>query len=75
MKNSLSYFHDYRKLHHDKFKNTTKEERAEVLGNIICPRCGYQNHVYYVKKYGTCNLCKTTLDKEHFKKVLLKKLK
>lgn len=75
MKNSLSYFHDYRKLHHNKFKNTTKEERAEVLGNIICPRCGYQNHAYYVKKYGSCNLCKTTLDKEHFKKVLLKKLK
>lgn len=75
MKVNLFYFNDYRKFHHDKFKNSTKEERAEVLGNIICPKCGYQNKKYYVKKYGTCNLCKTTLDKEHFKKVLLKKLK
>lgn len=57
------------------YKNTTKEERAKILGNIICPKCGYQNHYKMIKKYGTCNLCKTTLDKDYFKKKLLRRLK
>lgn len=30
------------------YKDSTKEERAERLGNVICTRCGYQNH--YFKK-------------------------
>lgn len=56
------------------FKNTTKEERAKALDNVICPRCKYQNHKLFVQKYGKCNLCGTTLDKDYFKKMLLKKL-
>lgn len=31
------------------FRNTTKEERAEVLGNVICPRCGYQNKIFMLE--------------------------
>ena len=53
------------------FKYTTKEERAEHLNNVICPKCGYQNHIKYVRIYGTCNLCKTTLDKRYFIKKLM----
>lgn len=53
------------------FKYTTKEERAERLNNVICPKCGYQNHIKYVRIYGTCNLCKTTLDKRYFIKKLM----
>jgi len=34
---------------HDKFKNTTKEQRAKDLHNIICPRCKYHNHDVYIK--------------------------
>lgn len=67
-------FHRY-KRNRDRFKETTKEERAKILNNIICPKCGYQNHYKMVKKYGTCNLCKTTLDKDYFKKILLRRLK
>lgn len=59
----------------DLYKNTTKEERAESLGNIICKRCKYQNHKNYVQKYGKCNLCGVTLSVEYFKKMLLKKIK
>lgn len=33
----------------DRFKNTTREERAECLKNVICPKCGYQNHYFYAK--------------------------
>lgn len=51
---------------HDKFKNTTKEERAKELHNIICPRCKYHNHDVWIKKFGTCNLCGATLDKRYF---------
>lgn len=58
-----------------KFRNTTKEERAKDLDNIICPKCGYHNHSIFVKKYGTCNLCKTTLSRDYFKKQLLRRLK
>lgn len=63
------------KRNRDRFKDTSKEERAKNLNNIICPKCGYQNYFIYVKKYGTCNLCKTTLDKDYFKKKLLRRLK
>lgn len=59
----------------DMFKNTSKEERAKCLNNVICPKCGYQNHYFYAKKYGTCNLCKTTIDSNYFKKMLLKKIR
>lgn len=73
----IVFFDDYNKprKRRGNFKNTTKEERAKALDNIICPRCGYQNASYYVKKYGTCNLCKTTLDKDYFKKKLLRMCK
>lgn len=66
--------HKY-KRNRDRYKEYTKEERARHLDNIICPKCGYQNHYKMVKKYGTCNLCKTTLDKDYFKKMLLRRLK
>ena len=32
------------------YKDTSKEERAKQLNNVICPRCKYQNHLFYVKK-------------------------
>lgn len=32
------------------FKDTSKEERAKCLNNVICPKCGYQNHYFYAKK-------------------------
>ena len=51
----------------DLYKDTSKEERAKELNNIICPRCKYQNHLFYVKKYGTCHLCGVTLDNNYFK--------
>ena len=34
----------------DEFLNSTKEERAKALDNVICPRCKYQNHRALVKK-------------------------
>lgn len=37
------------KTNRGKFKDTTKEERARVLKNIICPKCGYQNHEVFIK--------------------------
>ena len=57
------------------FKDTSKEERAKCLNNVICPKCGYQNHYFYAKKYGTCNLCKTTIDSNYFKKNVIKKIR
>lgn len=57
------------------YKDTSKEERAKRLNNVICPKCGYQNHYFFVKKYGTCNLCKTTIDKDYFIKMTLRRLK
>ena len=57
------------------YKDTSKEERAKCLNNVICPKCGYQNHYFYAKKYGTCNLCKATIDKDYFIKSMLKRLK
>ena len=57
------------------FKNTSKEERARCLHNIICPRCSYHNKDVYIKKYGKCHLCGAVLDKEYFKKMMLRRLK
>jgi len=59
---------------HDKFKNTTKEQRAKDLHNIICPRCKYHNHDVYIKKYGKCNLCGCVLDKDYFIRTLERRL-
>ncbi len=69
-------YEDYskQKKRRGNFRNTTKEERAEILGNVICPRCGYQNHIFYVKKYGTCHLCGVTLDNNYFKKMIYRRL-
>lgn len=58
-----------------KYKNMSKEERAKHLNNVICDRCGYQNKMFYVRKYGTCNLCKKVLSKENYKKAILYKLR
>ena len=33
------------------------------LDNIKC-ECGYQNHEYNIKKYGTCRSCGKVLDKK-----------
>lgn len=59
----------------DRFINTTKEERAKDLNNIICPRCKYHNHLRMIKIYGTCNLCGCTLSKEYFKKKMRSMIK
>lgn len=56
------------------FKNTTKEERANALDNVICPKCKYQNHKVFIEKYGKCHLCGATLDRNYFKKMLLREL-
>lgn len=32
--------------------------------NVICDRCGYQNHKRFVDKYGTYHLCGNVLDKK-----------
>lgn len=58
-------FKDRRK---EKYKNISKEERANALNNIICPKCKYQNHKNYVERCGKCHLCGTILSKEYFKK-------
>lgn len=65
---------EYYKHKKGKFKNTTKEERAKELDNIICPRCKYQNHKHFVIKYGKCNLCGAVLDKDYFKRSFQKML-
>ena len=39
-----------------------KKEQKEIL--ILCDNCGYHNHDYNVKRYGTCTNCGTTLDKK-----------
>ena len=62
----------YNKSKKDKYKNTTKEERAKSLHHVICSRCGYQNRIYFVKKYGTCNCCGATLSAAYFKKMILR---
>ena len=59
----------------NKYKDTSKEERAKNLNNIICPRCKYQNHAVFIKKYGKCNLCGAILDKNYFIKTFSKVLK
>lgn len=59
----------------DLYKDTSKEERAKELNNVICPRCKYQNCIFYVRKYGTCHLCGVTLDNNYFKKMIYRRLK
>lgn len=59
----------------NKYKGTSKEERANSLHNIICPRCKYQNHEIFVKKYGKCHLCGAILDKKYFIRTMLKEVK
>lgn len=71
----IPYMVDYKNKKRGLYKDTSKEQRAKELDNIICPKCKYQNHRQFVVKYGKCNLCGTTLDKNYFKKTLLKKLK
>lgn len=68
---------DYNKLRKRRgcYKNTTKEERAKCLNNIICPHCKYQNHKKWIMIYGKCHLCGAILDKDYFKKTLLRRLK
>ena len=61
----------YYNKNNGRYENTSKEERATELYNVICPKCGYQNHYFFAKKYGRCNLCKTTIDKDYFKKMTL----
>ena len=63
-----------KKANRGKFKNTTKEERAKALNNVICPYCGYQNHEIFIKKYGKCNLCKRILDKDYFKRTFMSRI-
>lgn len=45
------------------------------LDNIICKRCGYQNHRQFIIKYGRCNLCKATLNDNYFKKKMLSEVR
>lgn len=59
----------------ERYKDTSKEERAKKLNNIICPRCKYHNHKVMVEKYGKCNLCGTTLSNEYFKRKLERMIK
>lgn len=70
-------WNDYKKAKKRRgiFKDTTKEERAKRLGNIICPKCGYQNHYKWIKLYGKCNLCGICLDKDYFKKKMIRMCK
>lgn len=69
-------YNDYNKWRkiRGKYKNTTKEERAKELNNIICPRCKYQNHKKWIMLYGKCHLCGVILDKDYFKRQLLRRL-
>ena len=57
------------------YENTTKEERAKDLNNIICPRCKYQNKRIFIEKFGKCHLCGATLDKRYFIRTMLKEVK
>lgn len=63
-------WHKYRR-NRGLYKNTTKEQRAKALNQVICKRCKYHNEIKYVKKYGKCNLCGATLDVDYFKKTLI----
>ena len=70
-------YEDFNKVKKRKgsFKNTSKEERAKLIGNVICIRCGYQNAKYYAEKFGTCHLCGATIDSNYFKNKLLRMCK
>ena len=66
----INYYNKRKGLH----RGSTKEERAEALGNVICPKCKYQNKKGWVKRSGKCHLCGTTLSREYFKNKLLKEI-
>ena len=57
-----------------KYKDTSKEDRARECNNVMCPKCKYQNHYVYIRKFGTCHLCGNTLSHDYFKKRLRTKL-
>ena len=59
----------------DKYRNSSREERAKDLYNVICPKCKYQNRLAYIKRYGKCHLCGATLDRDYFKNTLLRMCK
>ena len=65
---------NYYSKNRGKYKNTSKEERAKELHNVICPRCKYHNHEFYIKKYGKCNLCGCILDKDYFIRTIKRRL-
>jgi ribosomal protein L37AE/L43A len=46
----------------DEHKNYKKKKVWEP--NIICDKCGYQNHKRFVDIYGTCHLCGNVLNKK-----------
>lgn len=58
-----------------------REQRAEELGLIICPKCGYCNRKFNVENFGTCTGCGYVIDKrikmfyEIRKKTNIKKVK
>ena len=74
MKEDFNHRLNFKNRKRDLYKNTTKEQRAKELGNIICFRCKYQNHRAFIIKYGKCHLCGAVLDKEYFKRSFQKKL-
>ena len=55
------------------YKDTSKEERAKELNNVICPHCKYQNHKKWIEIYGKCHLCGRVLGKRIFIKDMLKR--
>ena len=66
---NFDYYHSNR----NKFKNTTKEERAKDLNNVICPVCKYQNKKYFLKQSGVCHLCGEILDRKIYFKSKLRR--
>lgn len=52
MNNFLKLYYDNYNNHRKRknnYKKLSKEDKAKSLGNVICPKCGYQNHKYYAK--------------------------
>ena len=68
-------FSKQKKVERVNLKNTSKEERAKALDNVICVKCGYQNAKYYAEKFGTCHLCGATIDSNYFNNKLLRMCK
>ena len=59
----------------DEYKYYKKKKKKVWEENIICDRCGYQNHKKYIDIYGTCNLCGKVLNqKAKLKYEMFKKL-